>query len=245
MAREDTRPAPVKFDSPRNVGIRRLILASGSPRRRQLLPLLGLPFVIKTVSVDERPLLAEPPTELVLRVSQLKALAVPVQSAVGGNGVRRDELVIAADTIVSLDGEVLGKPADRADAARMLSGLRNRPHVVYSGIGVYHPAMQRMETELAESSVWMRNYTDEEIAHYVASGDPLDKAGAYAIQHPVFDPVSRVEGCWLSVMGLPLCHLGRALAKLGVVVPANVPGACQAFNQRECDVFPGIGIAGR
>jgi septum formation protein len=245
MVREDASLASVQLGSPRIAGIRRLILASGSPRRRQLLPLLGLPFVIKTVSVDERPLLAEPPTELVLRVSQLKALAVPVLSAGEGNRVRRDELVVAADTIVALDGEVLGKPVDRADAARMLSGLRDRPHVVYSGISVYHPAMQRMETELAQSSVWMRDYTDEEIAHYVASGDPLDKAGAYAIQHPVFDPVSRVEGCWLSVMGLPLCQLGRALSKFGVVVPANVPGACQAFNQRECDVFPEILITGR
>jgi septum formation protein len=240
MAREDSRLALVQPGSPGIAGIRRLILASGSPRRRQLLPLLGLPFVIKRVSVDERPLVAEPPTELVLRVSQLKALAVPVLSAAEGNGVRPDELVVAADTIVVLDGEVLGKPAGQADAAHMLSGLRNRPHVVYSGISVYLPAMQRMETELGQSSVWMRDYTDEELARYVASGDPLDKAGAYAIQHPEFDPVSRVEGCWLSVMGLPLCHLGRALAKFGVVVPANVAGACQAFSQRECDVFPEI-----
>jgi septum formation protein len=245
MAREDTRLASVQPGSPRIAGIRRLILASGSPRRRQLLPLLGLPFVIKKVSVDERSLVAEPPTELVLRVSQLKALAVPVLSAAEGNGVRPDELVVAADTIVVLDGEVLGKPADQADAARMLSGLRSRPHVVYSGISVYLPAMQRMETELGQSSVWMRDYTDEELAQYVASGDPLDKAGAYAIQHPEFDPVSRVEGCWLSVMGLPLCHLGRALAKFGVVVPSNVPGACRAFSQRECEVFPEILMIGR
>lgn len=209
-------------------GIRRLILASGSPRRRQLLPLLGLPFLIKTVQVDERALPGEPPTELVLRVSQAKALAA--------NGVRPDELVIAADTIVVSDGKVLGKPADAEDATGMLRRLRGRPHLVYSGVSVWHPARRRMVQELAESTVWMREYTANEIASYVESGDPLDKAGAYAIQHPEFDPVSRVEGCGLSVMGLPLCHLGRALAKLGVVVPANVPGACQAFNQRDCGV---------
>ena len=217
-------------------GIRRLILASGSPRRRQLLPLLGLPFIIKTANVDERALDGEAPTELVLRVSQAKALAV--------NEVRADELVVAADTIVLLDGKVLGKPADAEDAARMLTDLRGRAHLVYSGIGVWQPARRRMVTELAESIVWMRDYSEAEIAAYVDSGDPLDKAGAYAIQHPGFDPVSRVEGCRLSVMGLPLCHLGRALARFGVVVPANVPGACQAYNQYACTVAPDILAAG-
>lgn len=209
-------------------GIRRLILASGSPRRRQLLPLLGLPFVIKATNVDEQPLEGEAPTELVLRVSRAKALAV--------KEVRTDELVVAADTIVLLDGKVLGKPADAQDAARMLGDMRGRVHLVYSGIGVWHPARRRMVSELAQSMVWMRDYSDAEIAAYVESGDPLDKAGAYAIQHPGFDPVSRVEGCRLSVMGLPLCHLGRALARFGVVVPANVPGACHAYNQYACTV---------
>lgn len=209
-------------------GIRRLALASGSPRRRQLLSLLGIPFVIKAVDVDESQLEGEPPTELVLRVSQAKAFAV--------NEVRPEELLIAADTIVVLDGTVLGKPRDIDDAARMLSRLRGRPHVVYSGIAAWHPASRRMVCELGESAVWMRDYDDDEIAAYIASGDPMDKAGAYAIQHPDFDPVTRVEGCWLNVMGLPLCHLGRALAGFGVVVPTHVPGTCQAFSQRDCAV---------
>jgi MAF protein len=209
-------------------GIRRLLLASGSPRRRQLLSLLGIPFVIKAAGVDERQLEGEAPTELVLRVSQAKALAV--------NGVRPDELVVAADTIVVVDGEVLGKPADPDDAVRMLHLLRARPHWVYSGVAVWHPASRRMVHELGGSLVWMRDYADDEIAAYVESGDPLDKAGAYAIQHPEFDPVSRVEGCWLSVVGLPLCHLGRALARFGVVAPAQMPGTCNAFSQRDCVV---------
>jgi septum formation protein len=211
-----------------NSGIRRLILASSSPRRRQLLPLLGLPFVIKAASVDEQALADEPPTEFVLRVSRAKALAV--------NDVRPDELVIAADTTVALDGEILGKPVDAMDASRMLHCLRGRPHVVYSGVSVWHPASRRMVCELAESLVWMRDYTQEEMAAYIRSGDPLDKAGAYAIQHPAFDPVSRVEGCSLNVVGLPLCHLGRALAAFGVIMPANVPRACRAFTQCDCTV---------
>jgi septum formation protein len=218
-------------------GIRRLVLASGSPRRRQLLPLLGLPFVVKAIDVDERILDGEPPTELVLRVSRAKASAV--------NGARPDELVVAADTVVVLDGEVLGKPADPGEATHMLQRLRGRLHHVYSGVSVWHAASRQMVSELGESTVWMRDYTDAEIACYVESGDPLDKAGAYAIQHPEFDPVDRVEGCWLTVMGFPLCHLGRALAPFGVVVPSNVPGACQAFTQRDCAVSSEILIARR
>jgi MAF protein len=213
-------------------GIRRLILASGSPRRRQLLSLLGLPFVIKASDIDESQLAGEPPTELVLRVSRHKALAV--------TDVRADELVVAADTIVVLNGDVLGKPKGPGEALQMLRDLRGKSHMVYSGVSVWHPASQRMVSELGESVVWMRDYTDGEMVRYVDSGDPLDKAGAYAIQHPRFAPVERMEGCRLSVMGLPLCHLGRALARFGVVVPANVPGTCRAFDQQDCAVSPGI-----
>jgi MAF protein len=208
--------------------IRRLVLASGSPRRRQLLSLLGVPFVIKAAGVDESQLYGEPPTELALRVSQAKAFSV--------KEVRPDELVIAADTIVVLDGQVLGKPTGPADASRMLRSLRGRPHIVYSGVAVWHPTSWRMICTLGESTVWMRDYTDDEIADYVNSGDPLDKAGAYAIQHPGFAPASHVEGCSLNVMGLPLCHLSRVLGQFGAVVPTNVPGTCEAFNQRECSV---------
>lgn len=209
--------------------IRRLVLASGSPRRRELLSLLGLRFVIKAAGVDESPLDGEAPRDLVRRVSQAKAQAVDAHP---------DELVVAADTVVVLDGRVLGKPADAEDAARMLRDLRGLTHAVLSGISVWHPATGRLAYELGESAVWMRGYSDAEIARYVASGDPLDKAGAYAIQHPGFDPVDRVEGCWLSVVGLPLCHLVRALDRFGVDVPAGVPGLCRAFGQQACTVAP-------
>jgi septum formation protein len=205
-----------------------LILASGSPRRRQLLSLLGIPFVIKVADVDETPYPGEPPSEMVLRVSREKALAA--------GQARHDELVIAADTVVVLDSHILGKPSDADEARQMLRLLRNRSHLVYTGVAVWHIAQQRTVQELGESVVWMRDYRDDEIATYVDSRDPLDKAGAYAIQHTGFQPVARIEGCWLNVMGLPLCHLARALARFGLSVPANVPGACQAFNQHECAV---------
>jgi MAF protein len=217
-------------------GIRRLILASGSPRRRQLLSLVGIPFVVKALTIDESPLPGEAPTELVLRVSQGKALAA--------NGIRSDELVVAADTIVVLDGEILGKPEGAEDAVRMLQRLRARRHMVYTGIAVWHPQSRQMACELAETVVWMRDYEDSEITAYVESGDPLDKAGAYAIQHPQFDPVSRVEGCKVNVVGLPLCHLGRALADFGVVVPTDVPGTCRAFSQHDCVVYSELASVG-
>jgi len=206
--------------------IRRLVLASGSPRRRQLLSLLGLPFVIRAAGVDESPLAGESPEGLVQRVSGAKARSV--------SGVRPDELVVAADTIVVLDGCVLGKPSGPEEAVRMLQDLRGRGHKVLSGVSVWHPASKRLVYELGDSEVWMRGYSDGEIDRYVETGDPLDKAGAYAIQHPQFDPVSRVEGCWLSVVGLPLCHLGRALRQLGAEIAADVPGTCRAFRQQEC-----------
>ncbi len=210
--------------------IRRLILASGSPRRRELISLLGVPFIIRAADVDERQLDGESPADMVVRLSQVKAQSI--------GDARCDELVIAADTVVALDGKVLGKPADPDEAAYMLRLLRGRTHNVYSGISAWHPVSERLVSELANSAVWMRDYGDDEIARYVDSGDPMDKAGAYAIQHPVFDPVARVEGCWLSVMGFPLCHLGRALAQFGVSTEPDVPGVCRVFSQRECTVPP-------
>jgi len=209
-------------------GIRRLVLASASPRRRQLLTLLGIPFSVRSAAVDEVQLDGETPTDLVVRVSRAKAYAM--------RDVRHDELVVAADTVVVLDGQILGKPRDPGQAHAMLSRLRGRSHLVYTGISVWQPGIWRMVNELASSVVSMRDYTDAEIEAYVATGDPLDKAGAYAIQHHGFAPVSHMEGCWLTVMGLPLCHLRRALESFGLVVPASVPGSCRAFTRQACEV---------
>ena len=212
--------------TPDRPGIRRLILASGSPRRRELISLLGVPFVIKAANVDEQELDGESPADMVVRLSQAKAQAIV--------DARPDELVVAADTVVALDGRVLGKPVDPNEAAYMLRLLRGRCHNVYSGISVWHPTSRRLVSEVSNTIVRMRDYTDDEIAGYVQSGDPLDKAGAYAIQHPGFDPVASVEGCWLSVMGFPLCHVERALARFGVIATPDAPGVCRAFSQREC-----------
>jgi len=206
----------------------RLILASASPRRRQLFSLLEVPFIAAAADVDEEIEEGESPQEMVCRLSLAKAKAAALSHPEG--------LIVAADTIVTLDGDVLGKPADEAEAVAMLRRLRGRKHTVLSGVTVYHPASGRAITELAESAVWMRAYADKEVARYAASGDPLDKAGAYAIQHQNFSPVERIEGCYASVMGLPLCHLARALVQLGLMLPVDVPQTCQSFTGYRCRI---------
>ena len=204
-----------------------LILASTSPRRRALIRLFGLEFSFFSADIDEAPRAGEPPDELVWRLSRAKA-ALGVQRA-----ARPDAIVVGADTDVAIDGAILGKPTDAADATRMLKILRGRSHTVYSGVTVAQGARQL--TQVVKTIVWMRDYADAEIAAYVATGDPLDKAAAYAIQHDTFHPVERIEGCHANVMGLPLCHLYRALKAFGVTV--NEPDrACQEHLAIVCPV---------
>ena len=205
-----------------------LILASGSPRRRDLLALLGLPFTVQPSAVDEENHASETAADMVSRLSQDKARALLARVQSG--------LIIAADTTVSLDGEVLGKPTDADDAVKMLRRLRARAHIVFSSVTLVNPQTGWMRSELAESQVRMRDFSDEEIAAYVASGDPLDKAGSYAIQYADFRPVERIAGCYANVMGFPLCHLYCMLREAGLA-PAETPvAACDRFNRRRCDV---------
>ncbi len=206
-----------------------LILASTSPRRRELITLCGLEFKFISADIDETPRAGEPPAEVVRRLSRAKA-ALGVQNF-------HDAVIVAADTLVSLDGAILGKPKDSADAARMLQLLRSRAHSVYSGVTVAHGA--RQITQVATTTVWMRDYADSEIAAYVATGDPLDKAAAYAIQHAAFRPVARIDGCHANVMGLPLCHLFGALRAFGVAVD-EPDRACQEYLKIVCPVARGI-----
>jgi septum formation protein len=204
-----------------------LILASTSPRRRELVTLFGLDFNFISADIDESPRAGELPEELVWRLSRAK-VASGVRDA-----KQPDASIIGADTVVSLDGAILGKPADVDDATRMLTLLRGRAHTVYSGITVAQGA--RQITQIATTTVWMRDYADAEIAAYVATGDPLDKAAAYAIQNRVFHPVARIEGCYANVMGLPLCHLYRALKAFAVAVD-EPDRACQAHLRIVCPV---------
>ncbi len=213
---------------------RHLILGSRSPRRRELLRLLGLPFEVMASDVREIPMADETPAQLATRLSRAKAHAVEL------NG-RGKALVIACDTVVALpDGpagtRILGKPGDAAEAEAMLRRLRGRSHVVYSAATLYEAAGGAV-TDLVKTELKMRQYSDDEIEAYVASGDPMDKAGAYAIQHEGFRPVAELEGCYANVMGLPLCHVARRLRNRGVETAPNVPAACQAHTGYACSVY--------
>lgn len=204
-----------------------LILASQSPRRRELLALLGLPFAVLAAAVEESAVDGEPPTQTARRLALEKARAVAA--------VRPQATVIGCDTLVAVDGVVLGKPADAAQARAMLRSLRGRAHSVYSGVAVLGGG--REIVELAESTVTMRDYTDEEIERYIASGAPFDKAGAYGIQCVPFRPAAAWEGCYANIMGLPLCTVVRALDSLGIAPAADVPAACQAYTGVACAAY--------
>jgi MAF protein len=189
-----------------------LLLASASPRRRELLGAVGLTFRVAAADLDEAALGAGlPPERAALVVASAKAAALG-----GGGGV-----VLAADTMVVLDGEVLGKPASSEDAASMLAALRGRAHDVVTAVVVR--ANGAGGHGVRRSTVRMRAYRDDEIAAYVATGSGLDKAGAYGIQDEPFRPVEAIEGCWCNVMGLPLWTAVRLLGGLGCRAPRD-PG---------------------
>ena len=207
-----------------------LILASSSPRRQELLRRLGVTFEVATADIDETQRPGEPPIDLVQRLAREKAQAVAARLP--------GRPVLGADTIVVLDGEVLGKPADAAEAAAMLRRLRGRPHTVWSALCAVSPALGSAATALNESTVWMRSYNDDEVAAYVQSGDPMDKAGAYAIQHPAFAPAERIAGCYSGVMGFPLGDVAQVLRAVGIDVPGRAADACQPQLGRCCQISP-------
>ena len=220
---------------------RPIILASGSPRRREFFELLGLPLSVHPADVDESPRQGEEPGVLVARLSATKAAAVAQRLSETNLGVDAElpgglekGLVVAADTVVVLDEEVLGKPRDAAHARQMLEKLRGRAHSVYSGVTVVEISSGRAAIHLSATTVWMREYSEAQVADYVASGDPLDKAGAYAIQHTGFRPVDRIEGCYSGVMGLPLGALADGLAYFDVTLPVDVATVCQGRTGHSC-----------
>lgn len=186
-----------------------IILASKSPRRRELLQKLALSFAVMTEDVDETMRPELPLTDEILRVSRRKAEAVRAQ-------VSDNDIIISADTVVCIDGERLGKPRDRADAARMLRALSGRSHEVVSGVCV----MQGDRAELAAvtTAIHFRTLGEDEIAAYIATGEPMDKAGAYGIQGFASIFVDRLDGDYYNVMGLPLCTLAGMLRKFGVKI---------------------------
>lgn len=213
-----------------------LILASASPRRHALLALTGWQFAVHPTQADETPYPDEEAKTFVRRMSETKAALCAAQIG------PRPALILACDTTVALAGDILNKPADAAEAAVMLQRLRGRTHHVHTAITVLEADTSQRHTEVVTSRVPMRAYTEAEMAAYVATGDPLDKAGAYAIQNNTLQPVERAAfgDCFANVMGLPLCHVVRALRRWGWQPRADVPQACQAFIPYDCPVFPTI-----
>ncbi|WP_047491374.1 nucleoside triphosphate pyrophosphatase [Terriglobus sp. TAA 43] len=181
-----------------------IILASASPRRRELLTQIGVDFTVVTADIDETPLPGEDHRTYTLRLAEEKARAVLAKHP--------DSIVIGADTTVTLNGELLGKPKDAADAQRMLTLLQGNTHEVTTSIAV----LTTTETLTAAETtrVTFAAITPEQIAGYIASGEPMDKAGAYAIQGIAARWIPRIEGDYFNVVGLPLATLSRLLAKV-------------------------------
>jgi nucleoside triphosphate pyrophosphatase len=187
-----------------------VVLGSASPRRRELLGGLGLVLEIAPAGIDEAAVAAnQAPAEGTLAVARAKAAAI----------VRPGSIVLTADTVVVLDGDVLGKPADGDHARRMLRALSGRAHEVITAVVVRAPSGE--SSAVRHSEVTTRAYGDDEIEAYVASGGGLDKAGAYGIQDEPFRPVAAIAGCWCNVMGLPLWTAAAMLTAAGVHVPRD------------------------
>jgi septum formation protein len=180
-----------------------IVLASRSPRRAELLRSAGFDFVVRAADIDERPRPGEAALDYASRLAEEKNLAVESAS---------DEIVLAADTVVVLGSDIMGKPADPADARRMLAALSGRKHEVITAISLR--SGRRILNDSASTAVWFSPLTDEEIESYVASGEPMDKAGAYGIQGIASRYIDRIDGSYTNVVGLPVAMVYRRLAEL-------------------------------
>lgn len=182
----------------------RLVLASQSPRRRELLARAGFSFVVRPVEVDESRRPGEDAAAHVQRLAREKARAARAEP---------EETVLGADTVVVVDGEILGKPADVVEAAAMLRKLSGRSHEVFTGVCLRRDAVELTEFEVTR--VCFVALSEEEVQEYVASGEPMDKAGAYAVQGLASKFVERIEGCYFNVVGLPVARVYRMMKQLG------------------------------
>ena len=186
----------------------RIILASSSPRRAEILRQAGIPFEMLATNSDESPRENESPPELVLRLAKAKASAAAAQTF-------GPAIVLGADTEVIIDGQVLGKPVSSDDARTMLRRLSGRVHDVITGLALIRVPGNALRVEHETTRVTFAAMSEEEIAAYIATGEPFDKAGAYAIQGIGGRYVTRIDGCYFNVMGLPLARLYRMLRELG------------------------------
>lgn len=212
-----------------------IVLASNSPRRKQILSLAGWDYLILPVEIDEDPYPRENARKYVLRMAESKARRA-------AESAPPDSLVIGADTTVVLADEeghevILGKPVDDEEAGEMLRQLRGKVHYVYTSVSILNTADGVQVSDLCSTAVKMRNYADREIGAYIATGDPFDKAGGYAIQHVEFDPVESLEGCYPNVVGLPLCYIERILKDWGIQSQTEMTRECRPIESKPCLVY--------
>ncbi len=219
----------------------KVILASNSPRRLQFFHHLGIPFHPESADIDESPAPNEPPDEMVARLALAKAFTVAARHTSGA--AERDPvpphdiLVFGADTVVAVEGEILGKPTDADEARSMLVRLRARTHQVHTALALALVAGAELKCKrclLNTTTVKMRDYSEDEIAAYIATGDSMDKAGAYAIQHPQFRPVQSLSGCPAGVMGLPAADLLSLLAEFNLTAKRSPNQICAALTGLQC-----------
>lgn len=186
-----------------------LVLASASPRRQALIQTYGIPVRVVASDVDESTPPDWSPQHAVEQLALRKARAVLAD-------VRDDEIVVGSDTIVVLNNEILGKPKDESDAVRMITALQGKTHHVYSGIACIEKSSGQVLVDYRRTAITMASLTDEQVRRYVASGEPMDKAGAYGIQGKAAAFITDMEGDYFSVVGLPVSALAKLLHQLGV-----------------------------
>lgn len=215
----ETRP-PAARHSALNTQHSSLVLASASPRRRELLARLGLPFAVLPSDAEEFVPEGAAPEAIAADLAVVKARAIAA--------CQPGRVVIGADTVVAIDGRILGKPCDDADAAAMLRLLRGRWHTVSTGVAVVRD--DEVHQDVVTAAVRMRDYTDDDIARYIATGEPHDKAGAYAVQGLGGALVAEVRGSELTVVGLPLRRLAELLVECGVRLPVAPKSVVEAWK---------------
>ena len=187
-----------------------IVLASASPRRSELLESAGISFLVAPADICEDPFPNEEPVDHVLRLAEEKARAAAA--------VNEGRFFLGADTIVLCDGEIMGKPKDQADAERMLNKLSGVPHEVVTGFAVFDRERKGAVVEAVRTKVYFKQLRPEEIASYIATGCPFDKAGGYAIQGGAAHMVQKIEGSYTNVVGLPLCEVVETLRRMGAIV---------------------------
>ena len=210
-----------------------MVLASQSPRRSELMKLFDFSFQVEPANIDESKNKTESPNSYAKRLALSKTLKVSQNHP-------RDSIVIGADTVVVQDNYVMGKPDTNSEAHSMLMQLQGKTHQVVTAIAIHFNKLGTTTQELCETSVQMRNMTEEEVAEYVYTGDSLDKAGAYAIQNVEFQPATPLGGCLANVIGLPLCHMTRALQNNNVIVDTDIAEKCQNHIGYDCPVYASI-----